>query len=112
MKVISIGGKNRPVHFGVNALAEFNQATGTNFEWIFRIAENPMLLDFNQLRWLVYVGLKQGATEHGQQVDFTLDDVGNWLNEDFGKFPEFVKEMSDTLPKMDEGEKKSTPENR
>ena len=101
MKTIEIGGKQRPVLFGINALAEFNQATGTDFAWIFKIIENPFALDFNQLRWLVYTGLKQGAEESGKDIDFTIKDVGNWLNDDFDKFPEFTAELADSMPKME-----------
>lgn len=105
MNVITIGGKNRPVHFGINALAEFNKATGTDFEWIFQIAQNPLSIDFDQLRWLVFVGLKHGAAENCQAVDFTVNDVGNWLNNDFKVFPEFVKVMAESLPELGDDEK-------
>jgi len=112
MNVITIGGKNRPVRFGINALAEFNKATGTNFEWIFKIAQNPLSVDFDQLRWLVFVGLKNGAAENNQAIDFTITDVGHWLDKDFKTFPEFVKILGESLPELEDDEKNPTGPSR
>jgi hypothetical protein len=105
MKTIEFGGVPRPVKYGINALAEFSQGTGTSLDWIFRIAQNPLSMNFNEIRWLVYVGLKQGAIESGQKVDFDIDQVGNWLDKEFGKFPKFSREMNESMPDMEDDEK-------
>jgi hypothetical protein len=110
IKMINIGGKDRPVMYGINALAEFNEATNTTLIWIFQMAENPLSLNFNQLRYLVYVGLCQGARESNIAVDFSVDDVGNWLNSDFGKFPQFMSALTGSLPQSDDTQKKTKPE--
>lgn len=105
MKTVKIGGKDRPVHFGVNGLAEFNHATGTDFEWIFTLAANPMKMDFFQVRWLVYIGLREGSIENGEKVDFSIQDVGNWLDKEFHRFNDIVHIMVESLPSMEEDEK-------
>jgi hypothetical protein len=110
IKTITIGGKARPVMYGVNALAEFNEATNTTLVWIFRMAEDPLSLNFNQIRHLVYAGLSQGARESDTPIDFTVDDVGRWLNAEFDKFPVFMKHCTESLPKGDNTKKKTREE--
>jgi hypothetical protein len=106
MKTIEIGGKLRPVLYGINALAEFNEGTGTDLSWIFKTIAKPLGMNMNQVRWLIYVGLKQGAQESNLPVDFTVDDVGKWLDKDFHKFPEFMEAVRDGMPSADNTKKK------
>lgn len=101
MKTINIGEKDRPVHFGINALAEFNLATGTCFAFFFNIQGNPLSMNFDHVRWLAFVGLKHGSIEAGQQVDFNVDMVGKWLDKDFDKFPEIIAAVKESMPEMD-----------
>lgn len=105
MKTIDIGGQPRPVKYGINALSEFNEATRTTLQWIFEIAQNPLLMNFNQIRWMVYVGLKNGCKEQQREIDFTVEQVGTWLDKEFLKFPEFAKAMREDLPMLEDDEK-------
>ncbi len=105
IRTINIGGKDRPVYYGINALADFNEATNTTLIWIFKMVENPVTMNFNQLRYLVYVGLTEGAKESNIPVDFTVEEVGRWLNADFGKFKEFMAACIETIPKGDDTKK-------
>jgi hypothetical protein len=109
MKKIEIGGQERPVLYGINALSDFNEGTGTSLDWIFRMMGNPLSMNMNQLRWLIYVGLKQGAEESNITIDFDVKTVGKWLDKDFNKFTEFMEALKDGLPgasKNDDPKKK------
>jgi len=106
MKKIEIGGASRPVLYNINALASFNQGTGTTLDWIFKMMSNPLNMDMNHLRWLAYVGLKEGAEEEGVAVDFDLRSVGKWLTNDFVKWQEFMLALGEGLPKADPSKKK------
>ena len=98
MKTIEIGGKDRPVHYGINALADFNDGTNTNLDWLFKLMARPLNMNVNQIRWLVFVGLKQGALENGEIVDFDVNIVGNWLDKDFSKLKLFMEALRDSMP--------------
>lgn len=112
MKYIEIGGKKRPVLYGINALAEFNEGTGTTLKWIFSMMAEPLSMSMNELRWLAYAGLKMGAQESNIPVDFDLNDVGKWLDVDFNTFSEFMVAVSDGLPKSSEPKKKDNPKQK
>lgn len=105
MKVINFGGKERPVKYDINALAEFNEATGTDLEWIFRIATRPLKINLNQIRYLVYFGLKYGSEESGKMVDFTVKDVGLWLGSEMEKLGEFMNEFKNSMPLLEDSSK-------
>jgi len=106
MKNIEIGGKVRPVLYDINALAEFNALTNTSLAWIFEMMGNPLSMDMNELRALAYSGLKYGAEESNQVVDFELKDVGKWLTSDFDKWQEFMAALAEGMPKADASKKK------
>jgi hypothetical protein len=106
MKTIEIGGKQRPVLYDINALAEFNEATKTSLDWIFKMLANPLTMDMNQFRWMAYVGLKNGCEETNTPVDFNLKDVGKWLTADFKKWEEFMAALAEGFPGADESKKK------
>lgn len=72
---IELGGKKRPVAFTVNALIEFEGLIGSDFNGL-----GAEIMKLKNLRALTFVGLKHGAKAEGQAVDFTLEDVGDWLN--------------------------------
>ena len=103
-ETIKMGGKERPVKFNINALAEFNRLTGTNFAWLFQIAENPLIMDFNHVRYLAYCGLVEGCEINDQEIDFTVKEVGQWLNDDFAKFPDLVKGLQNVIVDLNNAE--------
>jgi len=106
MKNIEIGGKVRPVKYSINALADFNLNTGTDLDWIFKVNEKPLSMDMNHLRWLVFVGLKFGAIENKETVDFNVDMVGKWLDTDLVTFPEFMEALREGMPVFNGTKKK------
>jgi len=106
MKQIEIGGKLRPVKFGINALADFNDGTNTTLEWIFRIIAKPLSMKFNEMRWLIFVGLKHGAKAENEVIDFDVEDIGNWLDKDFNKLNEYLDALWADLPHTNDSKKK------
>jgi len=98
MKKIEFGGASRPVLYGINALSDFNEGTGTTLDWVFKMMSNPLSMSFDQLRWLIFAGLKQGAEESNLAVDFDVKTVGKWLDDDFNRLPEFMEALKDGLP--------------
>jgi hypothetical protein len=78
IKEINIGGQQRPVRFGFNALAEFCKLTGVKIGNIDALGSN---MDFGHIRALVYCGLKDGARKAGVNFNATVEDVGDWMDE-------------------------------
>lgn len=75
--MINIGGKDRPVKYNFNAIIEFEELTGID------LAANDDKQMFTKpkfMRALAFVGLKHGAKVEKQEIDFTIDDVGDWLD--------------------------------
>ena len=101
MRTIYIGGKERPVYMNINALSDFNEGTRTNLEWIFKVISKPMEMSMNEVRWLVFAGLKHGAIESKINVDFDVNQVGRWLNDEFDKLPLFLQALAETMPFSD-----------
>lgn len=96
MEFIEIGGQSRPVKYGWNALALFSKLL--NMEGVdFSIFKKG--LTFNQALVLIYCGLKEGARKEGKEFINTIEDVGDWLDEDTGKVKEFMKVFEDQMPK-------------
>jgi hypothetical protein len=56
-------------------------------------------LDLSQLFTLYYCAFKQGAKFQKQEVDFTKDDIGYWLDEDMGKIGEIMQAVTQQAPK-------------
>ena len=76
MKTIKIGGKKRPLDFDYNALCDYEDLVGSNFFDAIRS------IDLRRGRALVYMGLKSGARKDNQNFDYTLEEVGEWLQEE------------------------------
>jgi hypothetical protein len=72
---IELGDKQRGIRFGNAALIEFEEATGLNFLVGF---EKPLSL--KQVSMLAFCGLKDAARFNAETIDFTQDDVIEWLN--------------------------------
>ena len=92
--MIKIGGKERPVRFGFNALIEFERQAG-----------KPMLgIDFQNMgledmRAMVYAGLLHGAKYEKQEVDFSVEDVGEWIGDDMNVLTKFIESLTESMPK-------------
>lgn len=81
---IHIGGENRPVKFGMNALRLFCKATGMKIADLAKLGDDMSLDDAIQL---AFCGLRDGARKEGVKFTCTVDDVADWMDQT-GKFEE------------------------
>jgi hypothetical protein len=105
MRLIEIGGQQRPVLFTINALAEFEAITGTS---VFDMDKmSTTMLSLTGCRALVYVGLKAGARRNRDTFRHSIEDVGDWLTSSGEKLGEvmnaFSEDMAANFPTAKEG---------
>jgi hypothetical protein len=100
-EMVEIGGEERPVNFGRNALAEYEEITGLSL-----LSVESGLGTFKGLRALVFVGLKWGLYKSDGIVPkpkFNLMTVGDWLDDDSmgadGPTAQILKSFSEAFPK-------------
>lgn len=110
IKEINIGGQPRPVSYGFNALAKFQEMSGLSLAELTSLNASSMgLKSMIQFAW---VGLYDGARKAKMEFPFTIEDVGDWLDEDseafVAMFSEFVQSQSpqDGEPSGKTGKKK------
>ncbi len=93
-KIIEIGGEERPINFGRNALCEFEKITGIS---ILKGAGSDSLYTFDTIRALAFVGLKWGLYKgdgNEPKPSFTLFMVGEWFDDDAN----YSKIFTDSIP--------------
>ena len=76
---IKLGGKTRPISYTINALIEFEELTGIDMVGGTR-EDRAKLTKLKNVRALAFAGLKHGAKAEGKEVDFTVEDVGDWIS--------------------------------
>jgi hypothetical protein len=76
---LNIGGKNRTLHFSMNFWAAFEQASGFSISEIDKVFGGGLSL--SSMRALVYSGLLAYDQEKGNQVDYTIYSVGDWMED-------------------------------
>lgn len=90
-KTVKIGGKDRPVKYNLNSIIEFDELTGLD------IASGEIKVEelrrSKNLRQFLFVGLKHGALTEKQEVDFTADNVGEWVGLGGNEFNEFLNAL-------------------
>lgn len=79
---IQLGGEPRPIKFGFNAISEFGELTSRTIDQINNLNTNTLTM--KDLMTLCWCALKQGARREGKPFDYTLEDVGDWLDENPG----------------------------
>ena len=88
-----LGGKNRTLHFSMNFWCHFTDTLGIGLnELDSYFGSNKFNL--STIRVLLYSGLKAYDNEQKNPVDYTIYDVGNWL-EDFTS--DDLKKVMDVL---------------
>lgn len=79
---IEMGGEKRPVRFGFAGLYRYEQETGRNALADFaQFQEGIEKVSVVRLMELVYAGLLAGYKSENKNVDFTLDDVADWVDD-------------------------------
>lgn len=76
---IHIGGEERPVSFGMAAMALFSQMTNISLQDMFAIAQNMRL---DHILTLAFCGLKDGARKAKAPFPHTPEEVADWFEFD------------------------------
>jgi hypothetical protein len=76
---LNIGGKIRTLHFSMNFWAAFEQASGFSISEIDKVFGSGLSL--SSMRALVYSGLLAFDQENGNEVDYTIYSVGDWMED-------------------------------
>lgn len=82
---MKIGDKERPIYGNINGLIELKEKYGLDL----LNGVDTKSFDLASIRSLVFVALVQGAKHEKQEIDFTIEDVGDWLT---------PKNMGELLP--------------
>jgi hypothetical protein len=76
---LNIGGKLRTLHFSMNFWAAFEQASGFSISEIDKVFGSGLSL--SSMRALVYSGLLAFDQENGNEIDYTIYKVGDWMED-------------------------------
>ena len=76
---LNIGGKIRTLHFSMNFWAAFEQASGFSIAEIDKVFGGGLSL--SSMRALVYSGLLAYDQENGNEIDYTIYSVGDWMED-------------------------------
>ncbi len=99
---IKAGGKDRPFRLGYKAMKELAVEESNNPD----LTKKNMGLDYAELQF--FLGFKYGAITHGIEVDFTKEDIVDWIDKDFTLLDKMTKAAESMMPdnKEVEGKKK------
>lgn len=106
-KEVKIGGQQRPVSFGTNALAAFFDSEGLTLGDLNKLGETLTLTSSLKL---FYFGFIDGYRKAGREVDFNELDIGDWLDDEPGGMQsgieKLMKFVQDSFPAPQELEPK------
>lgn len=107
---LSLGGVERPVRFGFAALYQYEQRTGRNALTDFAAMQGgtasvTLIID------LLYSGLCAGTRHEKKPVDYTAEDVADWVGNDMDVLQIAATMFAASFEKAGEGdaEKKAKP---
>jgi serine kinase of HPr protein (carbohydrate metabolism regulator) len=83
MKEIQIGGKLRPINFGMSTLADFCEIKGVSLRNMEKAFADMSLKDSIIL---MHLALRAGAARMRLSEDITLQDVQDWIDDDISAF--------------------------
>jgi len=107
---LTIGGIERPVRFGFSALYQYEQRTGRNALTDFAAMQGghasvSLMID------LLYSGLCAGTRHEKKAVDYTPEDVADWIGNDMDVIQQAATMFAESFEKAGEGaeQKKAKP---
>lgn len=107
---VDIGGKKRPVKFGVNQTAIFCKLRGISAGEYFSFLKDKFVGakgDGSELRDLLWSALKDGARFKGLEFEVEPEQIGDWMD---GKtqadFKGMFEAFYDSLPIPEDSKKK------
>ena len=105
---VNVGGKSRPIDFGLNTLIAIGEARSMPYTKVLgSIApDKDGNMDLGAYRELVYQGLYYGEVRLAKQeskkakLDFTREDVGDWVTElmQEDRAKEIMDKLQETMP--------------
>ena len=108
--ILNIGGKDRVFYFGLGFLGRLLDETNTSMSDFDKLrTENP----FKWIPLMMFHSCAWGLIREGKIVDFTLQDMINWIDETdvetLQKFNEaFVNSLIKNVPIQEDSKKKVT----
>ena len=97
-----IGGKERPLKFGINQTDLFCEARGIKLKDYYTLLAKFETGDymFGDIRDLVWSALKDGARQAGEEFEFDRMQVGDLMDDDPAKYiSETLTALMESLPK-------------
>lgn len=76
---LEIGGKIRTLHFSMNFWATFEETSGFKISEVDKVFGSG--LSMGSMRALVYSGIVAYDQENRNEIDYTLFEVGAWMDE-------------------------------
>ena len=100
---LNIGGVERPVRFGFSALYQYEQRTGRNALTDFAAMQGgqasvSLMID------LLYSGLCAGTRHEKKAVDYTPEDVADWIGNDMDVLQIAATMFAESFEKTKAGE--------
>jgi len=96
IETIEFGGEQRPVKYGWNALAIFGKLSGTGLNDLDKFDED---MAFGDVLFLIYAGLKEGARADKKEFKLTVENIGDFLDDNTDKVKEFMDVFTNQMPK-------------
>lgn len=79
---IEMGGQNRPIRFGFSGLYQYERQTGRSALADFaEFQQGIEKVSVIRLMELVHSGLLAGYKAEKKEIDFTIDDVADWVDD-------------------------------
>jgi len=103
---IKAGGKRRPFYIGMRSLRKI-----TNGEALTTLGNMMDNLSLDDICVIAQTGFEEGARKNKDDVDFTADDVLDWLDDDFQLALDVTQEfVQQTTTYLDGAKKKKVAE--
>ena len=102
-EVIKIGDKTLPIRFGMNALRLYCKEQNVSLNEISKLGSN---ISLDEACCLILCGLKDGARKAKKEINFTIDDVADALDDDFSLLEKAMEIFAESFNTKTEGNSK------
>lgn len=102
IQIIKLGGKDRPILFGMTVFRLAKRQTGKT---VAQILQELGSGELDLIPDLVYCALRAGEiAQKAAPDDFTADEVSIWVDTTPEAMTQILQQLFDSLPKADTGE--------
>jgi hypothetical protein len=102
---MEIGGKERPLKFGINQTDLFCELRGIDLQQYYSLLAGfeSGNYTFGVIRDLIWSALKDGARQTGEPLEADQFTVGDWMDEDPARYiSEALTHLVESMPKASE----------